>query len=67
MLVLKDHGNSYLILVAVINDDDVDEAFMSAPLRLNWAAFMTLRDMNRFIDVTGSNVKQSILSQKKRR
>ena len=55
-----------IILLGVFKDDNSGQMFMSSPLRLEWAAQMTIAEMNKFIDVSDLNIKKSLVSQKNR-
>ena len=55
-----------IILLAVFKDDNTGETFMSSPLRLSWAGEMTLTEMNKFINVSDSGMKKSVLLLKNR-
>ncbi len=51
-----------IILVGVYKYDN--NGVMTSPLRLEWAGEMTTADLNKFIDVSDSNMKKSVFSQK---
>lgn len=53
-----------IILLAVVKDENTEKSIMSSPLRLYWAGEMTLAEMNVFIDISDSNVK-NLFSRKK--
>ena len=55
-----------IILLGVFKGDNSGQMFMSSPLRLEWAGQMTIAEMNKFIDVSDSDIKKSVLSQKNR-
>jgi hypothetical protein len=53
-----------IILLGVFKDDNSNQMYMSSPLRLEWAGQMTVAEMNKFIDVSDSNIKKSVSSLK---
>ena len=55
-----------IILLSVFKDDNSNQMYMSTPLRLEWAAQMTIAEMHKFIDVSDFNIKKSVLSLKDR-
>lgn len=55
-----------IIMVAVVKDKDSGQAIMSSPVRLEWSGEMTMAEMNKFIDISDSSMKKSVLLQKNR-
>jgi len=53
-----------MILLAVVKDEETSKTIMSSPLRLYWSGEMSMADMNKFIDVSDTSMKKSVLSNK---
>lgn len=52
-----------LMMMGVMTDDNSNSSFM-VNLRSDWAGQMTLEDMNKFIDVSGPELKKVMFVQK---
>jgi hypothetical protein len=53
-----------IMLLGVVNDKDTGKGFVTSPFRLSWAGEMTMPEMHKFIDISDSNIRKSLLSPK---
>lgn len=54
-----------IMMLGVFTDDYNAEKYMSSPLRMSWAGEMTTLELNKFIDVSDSKMKNAALLQRR--